>query len=124
MPRKFRNILKKKKDSNHRAALHNQQKAHHEQLENLLQVVEETQQIVEETQEAVSRHRETHTTSRPSNQTDRQPNSPQPSSSRRVQIIEDDLRTVINQRTRPLRPDDLRKSLDDRKQTGEKRKRE
>ena len=124
MPRKFRNILKKRKDSNHRAALHNQQLAHNEQLENLLQVVEETQQVVEKTQLAVSQHLKTHTESCSSSTADSRTNSLQPSSSRRVEITQDDLRTLLNQRARLSQPDDLRKTLNDRKQTGEKRKRE
>jgi len=124
MPRKFRNILKKKKESNHRAALHNQQKAHNEQLESLLQIVEETQQVVENTQEAVLQHLKSRQAASPSSTTDNQPNSPQPSSSRQVQIVQGDLRTLLDQRARSRQSDDLRRTLTDRKQTGEKRKRD
>jgi len=124
MPRKFRNILKKKKESNHRAALHNQQQAHNEQLESLLQVVEETQKVVEKTQEAVLQHLESRPAASPNSATDNQPKSPQPSSSRQVQIIQGDLRTILDQRARLRQPDDLRRTLTDRKKAGEKRKRE
>jgi hypothetical protein len=107
MPRKFRSAAAKKKDSNHRAALHEQKKAHNKQLETLLEVVEETQEIITQQLEACK-------TPSTSNQTDNQSNTPTSSTSRKV-IIQEDLRSSLGRRINLYQHGDLRETLKSRR---------
>ena len=107
MPRKFRSAAAKKKDSNHRAALHEQKKAHNKKFEALLEVVEETQEVITRQLEACKGLST-------DNQPDNQPNTPTSSTSRKV-IIQEDLRSSLGRRTNSYQHGDLRETLNSRR---------
>lgn len=107
MPRQTRSREAKRKDNNHRAALHHQKKAHDQQLFELLSVVEETQGVISRLIDSCAA-----STSRQADNTSNTP-APSPSSQPGAQ---EDLRARLDQRTTPSPASDLRHQLNDHRQ--------
>lgn len=113
MPRKFRSKAAKKKDSNHRAALHKQEQKHHKQLEDILDVVSDTQRVISQLQEISNVPSNVPCTSRADSTRINESTPPTPSSSRHV-VIQEDLRATLDQRHGSSQQDDIRHTLNSR----------
>lgn len=114
MPRKFRSKAAKKKDSNHRAALHKQKQKHHRQLEDLLEVVSDTQRVISQLQEISNVPSNVPRTSRAETTDTNESTSPTPLPSRHV-VIQEDLGATLDQRHGSFQQDDLRHTLNNRR---------